>query len=123
MVSKDRSNKVLQNDDYHPPAAYLVSKGCERCPDYHKRDTRERINNRVNPNYGDCYRPICANGGILIKGDASKRDNDYKEQGECRQPPCKDYERRQRDGVCRPDECSYGKYNLKIDEGRGGRLR
>ena len=119
---------MLLHKDYHPQTAYLVSKGCERCPDYHKRDTRRTIRNtrsgrdETNPNYGDCYRPICPNGGILIKGDANKRDTDYREQGECREPPCKEYERRQ-NGVCRPDTCAYGKYNLRIDEDRGGRLR
>lgn len=92
---------VLTDRDYHPPTTHFVSKGCERCPDYMKRDARRTIRNsrtgrdETNPNYGDCYRPICPNGGILNRGDASKRASDYDQQGECTQPPCKEYERRQ----------------------------
>jgi hypothetical protein len=38
---------VLKDLDYHPPTAHFVSKGCERCPDFHKRDDRQtiRLNN------------------------------------------------------------------------------
>jgi hypothetical protein len=38
---------VLKDLDYHPPTTHFVSKGCERCPDFHKRDDRQiiRLNN------------------------------------------------------------------------------
>jgi hypothetical protein len=107
---------LIDKEHYHPPTAHFVSKGCERCPDFHKRDNRKTINGRANPNYGDCYRPICSGNGILIKGDSNKRASDYEQQGECKQPPCEDYERRQNDGVCRPDTCRYGQYNLRVDD-------
>ena len=116
-----KENGVLIDSNYQPPTAHFVSKGCERCPDFHKRDNRRTINGRTNPNYGDCYRPVFPNGGILIKGDRNKRDRNWDRQGECEDPPCNEYEKRQRDGVCIPDTCRYGQYNLRIDDNSGSR--
>lgn len=108
-----------KQDHYEPPTTHFVSKGCERCPDFHKRDGRKTIRNRSgrdepNPNYGDCYKQICTNGDELVKGDVDKRDSDWREQGECKPKPCELFERRDR-GVCRPDTCKFGEYNLERD--------
>jgi len=94
---------------YHftPPVIAFVSMGCTRCPPFLKRDDRKTINNgrNDNPNYGYCYRQVCGGSGILIEGN---KDDNYKDQGECKPCPpgkvvrngfcrdCLDYETTQR---------------------------